>query len=154
MRTIYIFFVVVVMLIAAAPAWAFLGFGSSEQKAVAKDGLVTLDTSKLSAGQASHYQYKEGNTLIRFFVLKDNKGTVRAALNACDVCWKAGKGYVLQGGSMVCVECSMKFPLSRIGLVKGGCNPHPIAFSLDGVTFTVAADELLSGAQFFPENNK
>jgi len=138
------------MFLAATPARAFLGFGNAEQKVSAKDGLITLDTAKLAAGQARHYQYKEGNTLIRFFVLKDSQGTVRAALNACDVCWKAGKGYALQGGSMVCVECNMKFPLSRIGLVKGGCNPHPIAFKMDGATFTVTTDELLSGARFFP----
>jgi uncharacterized membrane protein len=145
---------VVMMLMAAAPAWAFLGFGSSEQKAVAKDGLVTLDTAKLSAGEVAYYRYREDATQIRFFVLKDHQGTVRAALNACDVCWKEGKGYVLRDGNMLCVNCGMKFALNRIGLVKGGCNPHPIAFSLDGATLTVAVDELLSGARFFPENNK
>ncbi|MCL1940049.1 MAG: DUF2318 domain-containing protein [Desulfovibrionaceae bacterium] len=153
MRTTYIF-VLLITLLTAAPAWAFLGFGTSEQKAVAKDGLVTLDTSTLSTGQAKHYQYREGNTRIRFFLLKDHQGAVRAALNACDVCWKEGKGYVLSDGNMLCVNCGMKFALNRIGLVKGGCNPHPIAFSLDGATFTVAVDELLSGAQFFPENGK
>jgi uncharacterized membrane protein len=79
---------------------------------------------------------------------------VRAALNACEACWQAGKGYVLRDGSLLCIHCNMKFALSRIGLVKGGCNPHPIAFSTDGANFTVSSEELLSGAKFFPVNKQ
>lgn len=144
----------VILLALPAPALAFLGLFSSVEAVKAKDGQVALNTAKLSSGEAKHYQYTEGSTVIRFFVLKDNQGVVRVAQDACEVCWREDKGYKLQDGVMVCINCSMKFPLSRIGQVRGGCNPHPIAFALEGETVTISAADLLAGAGYHPGNAK
>ncbi len=136
----------------AVPAQAFLGLFGSTETVAAKDGLVTLDVSKLANGDARHYLFREGKTQIRFFVARDAQGVVRAALDACEVCWKENKGYKLESGAMLCVNCGRKFALNRIGEARGGCNPHPIAFTCTDGTFSVAASELLAGAKFYPEN--
>jgi len=145
--------VLALALIGAPDAQAFLGlFGSSIENAVAKDGLVAVNVSSLKSGQSKHYQYQEGKTLIRFFVVRDNQGTVRAALDACEECWKADKGYTLEGQAMLCVNCGRKFALSSIGFARGGCNPHPVVFRMDGENLTVATQELSTGSRYFPRN--
>ena len=115
---------------------------------------ISINTSGLEPGAAAFYQINHEGKTIRFFLARDRAQTIHAALDACDVCWRDGKGYKLEDGVMVCVSCQMKFPLARIGLVTGGCNPHPVSFSEvdDNVVLSVA--ELVSGAHYFPENNK
>ena len=149
------FFVVALILLGTLQAQAFMGlFGGSMENAVAKDGLVTVNTSFLKPGHSKHYQYTESDTNIRFFLVRDTQGGVRAALDACEACWRADKGYRMQDHAMLCVNCGQKFDLTRIGLIRGGCNPHPIVFRMDGEIFTVTAQELLAGSRYFPENGR
>ena len=91
------------------------------------NGEVAIPLKVVSDGKAHHYQVKaDDGTMVTFFVLKSSDGVVRAAIDACDVCYKAGKGYYQQGDFMVCENCGQKFPSSRINVVKGGCNPAPL----------------------------
>ena len=154
MRALFLF-VVVCILLGTLQAQAFMGlFSASMENAAAKDGLVTVNARFLKRGHSQHYQYKEGGVSIRFFLARDNQGTVRAALDACEACWRADKGYRLQDNAMLCVNCGQKFDLARIGLRSGGCNPHPIDFRMDGENFTVTAQELLAGSQYFSGNGR
>ena len=145
---------ILTLIFVGTPAQAFGGFfGSSTETVKATDGKIILDTAKLEKGGSQHYKYSEGKTSIKFFVVRDNQGTVRAALDACDVCWHEGKGYKLQDGAMLCVNCGQKFALNRIGEARGGCNPHIVTFGLDGDKLTVTTQELLAGSKYFPDNN-
>ena len=142
-------------LLFAAPVYAaFFGFGGSMETVNAKDGKITIDVSALGKLQSRHYRYQEGGKVIKFFIVRDEQGAARAALDACDVCWKAGKGYRLQDGIMLCVNCGQKFPLARIGLVQGGCNPHPFQFQTDNNSVVIETRELMLGTGYFPENMK
>jgi uncharacterized membrane protein len=99
--------------------------GSGELQPVGEQLQIPL--AKVSDGKAHHYQVKaDDGTLVTFFVLKSSDGVVRAAIDACDVCYKAGKGYYQEGNFMVCENCGQKFASSRINEVKGGCNPAPL----------------------------
>lgn len=141
-----------VILMSATTGHAFFGLFGSEESVKAQNGLVSIDASGLGNGEVKHYKFTEGQTFIRFFVLRDKQGVLRVAQDACEVCWREDKGYKLQDGVMLCVNCGMKFPLSRIGKVRGGCNPHPIAFSLDGDKVGLTTEDLLSGAKLHPGN--
>jgi uncharacterized membrane protein len=147
-----IFLACILLFASVVPAGAFLDLFSGMQDVKADNGVVSLDTSTMAAGQSRHYRYREGNAAIRFFVVKDGQGVVRAALDACEVCWRGDKGYRLQDGSMLCVNCGQRFPLHRIGQIRGGCNPHPLAFTMDGQTFAVTTAELMAGAMYTPGN--
>ena len=143
-----LFFVCILLLASAIPAAAFLDFFSGIKEVKADNGLVMLDLSDLAPGQARHYRYKDGERAIRFFLVRDEQGTVRAALDACEVCWREGKGYKLQDGAMICVNCGQPFALSRIGEARGGCNPHPLTATVQGQSLSISADELAAGGAY------
>jgi uncharacterized membrane protein len=142
------------LLFASQAEAAFLGlFDNAAETVVAQNGAITLDVSALPKLGARHYRYQEDGRAVQFFVVRDGQGTVRAAVDACEVCWREGKGYVLKEGTMLCVNCGRKFPMHRIGLVAGGCNPHPFGFRVENGSVVIAAQELLSqGTRYFPEN--
>ena len=142
-----------VAMLGATPALAFGNFfGGGPETVSPADGLVSLDASSLKKGESQHYRLKENGKTIRFFVVRDNQGTLRVALDACDVCWREDKGYINKDGAMVCVNCGQKFAYNRIGLVQGGCNPHPVAFTTAENTVSIQAKALLDGAGYFPGN--
>jgi uncharacterized membrane protein len=132
---------------------AFFGiFGNSVENVVAQNGMIAIDASTLPKMAARHYRYQEGSRAVKFFVVRDGQGALRAAVDACEVCWREGKGYVLQEGAMLCVNCGRKFPMSRIGLVAGGCNPHPFQFKVENGSVLIEAQELAQqGTRYFPE---
>jgi uncharacterized membrane protein len=152
MRTPLLAAVWLLFFLSSAQASFFGLFGDSPETVIARDGVVTVDTSAIQVSESRHYRYQEGKISIRFFIVRDKNGTVRTALDACEVCWKAGKGYTKEGEAMLCQNCKRKFPLDRIGIVVGGCNPHPFAFDLDNTVMTIRAEELLLGAKYFPGN--
>lgn len=142
-------FAVLLTLLVLSPAQAFLGFFSKIPEVKANDGLVAIPVAEVSDGQAHHFRFVQGETDIVFFVLKTPDGQIRAAFDACDVCYHAKKGYSQQGEFMVCTNCGMKFHALRIGDVEGGCNPAPLKRAVDGETVVIAASDLATGLRFF-----
>lgn len=100
--------------------------------------------------KARHYVYKPvSGESVRFFIVKSKDGVIRAAFDACDVCWKNKKGYVQQGNMMVCVNCGMKFPSNRINEARGGCNPAPLSRTIKNKSLIISADDVLNRLGFF-----
>ena len=86
---------------------------------------------------------------MRYFLVKAPDGSIRAALDACEVCAPEKKGFKQVGQAMVCVNCGKQFPLGRIGLTSGGCNPHPLKATVQGDQVLVDRAELTEGVRFF-----
>jgi len=79
-------------------------------------------------GTAVFYPFKAGKVYLEVLAVRAPDGTIRIALNTCQVCYSSGRGYYTQKGDvLVCNNCGNRFPLARVGLVKGGCNPVPVA---------------------------
>ena len=74
---------------------------------------------------------------------------VRAAFDACDVCYAAKKGYRQEGNFMVCNNCGQKFISTRINEVRGGCNPAPLERKIVGDKLVIATADILTGARYF-----
>ncbi|MCX5852021.1 MAG: DUF2318 domain-containing protein [Deltaproteobacteria bacterium] len=105
------------------PATAEALWGSSPEKLVPKEGALRIPVDTIS-GQARFFEVAAADgTTVTFFVVKSRDGVIRTALNACDVCYEAGKGYAQQGEYMVCLNCGRRFLLERVNAVSGGCNP-------------------------------
>lgn len=121
--------------------------GSTEVKSV--NGEVRLDLKSISDGQAHYFKYAGGAGNISFFVIKSVDGVMRAAFDACDVCYKEKKGYRQEGNMMVCNNCDMKFRSDLINLVKGGCNPAPLTRRIDGNQLVINDRDILNGAWYF-----
>lgn len=138
----------------AVVAYVVAGAGG-ERAAVAVGGLkvagdeVSLPVSELS-DKARFYEYKTASgKAIRFFAMKSSDGVYRAALDACDVCFHAKKGYSQEGEDMVCNNCGMHFPSAKVNEVKGGCNPIGLERKVAGDRLSLNARELEAGASYF-----
>jgi uncharacterized membrane protein len=101
-------------------------------------------------GKARFYQLKIGEgTPIKFFVLKSSDGVVRAAFDACDVCWPAGLGYYQEGDFMVCRNCGQHFASVKVNEIRGGCNPAPLKREAVGDQVVIKVKDILEGRQYF-----
>jgi uncharacterized membrane protein len=117
-----------------------LGSCSSNTSAGKSGGLITpvngqleISVSEISDGKAHHYQVQaDDGTMVDFFVLKSADGILRAAIDACDVCFRSGLGYYQEGDNMVCKNCGQKFASNKINVIKGGCNPAPLDRTIAG----------------------
>lgn len=115
---------------------------------------VSLPVSAFEDGKAHYYQHQTENGLtIRFFVLKSSDGIIRAAFDACDVCWPANKGYAQDGDVMVCRNCGRRFPSVKINEIKGGCNPAPLKRRVEGDYLIFEKTDILDGGQYFNFSN-
>ena len=110
---------------------------------------VRIALSELSS-TAKFFDYKlSDNKPVRFFVIKSSDGVYRAALDACDTCYHAKKGYHQQGDDMICNNCGLHFHSSQINEVHGGCNPVSLPRTIDGNQLVIKASELETRGRYF-----
>jgi uncharacterized membrane protein len=97
------------------------------------NGKIEIPVADINDGKAHHFQVKsDDGTMVTFFVLKSADGVLRAAIDACDVCYRSGLGYYQEGDNMVCKNCGQKFASNKINDIKGGCNPAPLNRTVSG----------------------
>ena len=113
------------------------------------NGIITHPEVNFMGGIAKFFQHQHENFTIKYFVLKSSDGVIRAAFDACDVCWPAGKGYYQDGDHMVCRNCGRRFASIRVNEVKGGCNPAPLNRSVQDGQVVIKIKDLLEGKQYF-----
>ncbi len=113
------------------------------------NGIVTFDESDFSGGVAAYYTTEAGGKTINFFVLESSDGVIRAAFDACDVCYQAKKGYRQAGDLMVCNNCGQQFPSVRINIEQGGCNPSPLERHHEDGKMTINVADIAKGAMYF-----
>lgn len=116
--------------------------------------VATVDTERFSLStfddyKAHYYTYMHEGQAVKFFILKSADGVVRAAFDACDVCYEAKKGYRQDGDEMICMNCGQRFPANKINVVRGGCNPAPLRRTVNGDTLVIQADDIVAGLRYF-----
>lgn len=137
-----------------AAAVAFLGIailfaarGQSGAVGTVPGTDFVADESLFADRQARFFAYTtRAGQAVRFFVMKSADGIVRAAMDACVVCYKQRLGYRQDGDRMVCNKCGQSFASNRINVVTGGCNPIPLERQVVNGQVTVAAAVLEAGA--------
>ena len=116
--------------------------------------VVTFPASLFEDGKARHFEHVNGDITVRYFILKSSDGILRAAFDACDVCWPAGKGYYQDGDYMVCRNCGRRFASVLVNEVKGGCNPAPLNRRMENGKLVIQVKDILGGRQYFNFNGK
>ena len=123
---------------------------SSAARAVQNDRIIHA-ASLFDDGKARHFRFDDPDSgaSIAYFILRSTDGVIRAAFDACDVCWPEGKGYVQDGTAMVCRNCGRRFESTLINVVQGGCNPAPLTRSIDGDRVVIRLDDVKQGRRYF-----
>ena len=142
---------------AIAQAGWFDGIFRKSPAEIAKSaGVVeTADEMKiplkaLDSGKAIFLKADIAGKEIRYFVMKSSDGVYRAAYDACDVCFRANRGYRQEGDLMVCNNCGQAFRSVKVNEVKGGCNPAPLTRTVDGDSLVIRKIDLAAGKGYFP----
>lgn len=102
---------------------------------------------------AQFYPVDVDGTQMEVIAVKAPDGTIRTAFNTCQVCYDSGRGYYKQEGDvLVCQNCGNRFPMSRVEVEAGGCNPWPIFDKEKTVTdesITISYDFLKESKEIF-----
>ncbi|MBU5313509.1 DUF2318 domain-containing protein [Tissierella carlieri] len=109
---------------------------------VIKEADITENVSFLE------YKSKDGIT-VGLLAARASDGTVRTALNTCQVCNGSPYAYFVQQDDQIqCENCGNIYSLDMIEQERGGCNPIPIMVEEKTVTGT----EIIIPAAFLEEN--
>jgi uncharacterized membrane protein len=105
--------------------------------------------------KAKFYPYKAGDTYMEVLAVKASDGSIRTALNTCQVCFDSGRGYYEQvDNTLVCQNCGNVFGVDDVEVVRGGCNPVPVlkeSKADDGEYITVKKEFLEASKNFFAD---
>lgn len=110
---------------------------------------VKIPLRALDSGKALFLQAEAEGRQLYYFALKSSDGAYRAALDACDVCFRMNRGYQQEGDLMVCNNCGQTFPSAKIGEIKGGCNPHPLPRKVEGQYLVIQKSDIAAGKNYF-----
>ena len=142
-----------VMGLVALVMTGFFIFQSNVIKAdTTKNGDLRILKSEVTS-TAKFYPYKADGVKMEVIAVKAYDGTIRTALNTCQVCFDSGRGYYTQeGDELVCNNCGNRFRIDKIEKVKYGCNPIPIFKENktdDGKYITISKSFLVKNETFF-----
>ncbi len=101
--------------------------------------------------KAGYYEYDAGGVKVRYIAVKGSDGVVRTAFDACEVCYRAKKGYSQVGSDLECNNCGLRFQIDGLGTKnKGqGCWPAYLPHEVkDGKVYIKKAD-LDAGSYMF-----
>lgn len=122
---------------------------------IARAAEITYPVSTFNDGKARFYEYKAPDGIVvKYFILKSSDGVIRAAFDACDVCWEAGKGYQQKDDFMVCKNCGRRFHSAKINEVSGGCNPAPLIRKIQDGKVVIDTQNILAGKKYFDFKGK
>lgn len=129
------------------PAYAL--FGNKFKLLKPDNGNLYIPVKDINDGKAHYFKAKSDNDItVEFFIVKSPDGIIRAAIDACDVCYKSGKGYIQEGNFMICTNCGRRFATDRINEVKGGCNPAPLLRTIDKDNLVIAMKDINANAWY------
>lgn len=146
----FVFSFLLLFILSATSAHSLFGFfDSTHQKVTPQEGKIEIPIKDVSDTKAHYFSYTHNDKNIHFFVVKSQDGIIRAAFDACDVCFPAKKGYSQEGEFMVCNNCGRKFHSSRINVVQGGCNPAPLKRTPMDDKLVIQVNDILTGTKYF-----
>ena len=127
----------------------FVGCSEGKNTVEVTAGEIRIPVKTVDNGKAHFFEYNAGNTTIQYFVLKSYDGVIRAAFNACDVCYAAKKGYTQNGDYMICNNCGQPFRSNTINDVRGGCNPSPLERKIIDDHLVIRVSDVEKGRMYF-----
>ena len=113
----------------------------------AQNGRIAIDLNEFADGHLHRYTYRgSGGEGVRFIVILKGGSAYGVGLDACEVCGPTG--YYEKDGQVVCKLCDVVMNKATIG-VKGGCNPIPVKYTIEGGKLVIDANELEANRKVF-----
>jgi uncharacterized membrane protein len=137
-------------LVAALAVVFFMNRSGERATVLASTQDIRFPAETFADGKARHYRFDtQDKQSIHFFVLKSSDGVIRAAFDACDVCWRERLGYYQDGDHMVCRNCGQRFASVKVNEVRGGCNPAPLERTVVNGQLVIQTEDILKGKKYF-----
>ena len=130
----------------AAYTSAGAGYRPQPQEVTPQGQTVRIPVETLESGRLYKFAYGGSRAEVRFLVLKLDDGTLVVALDACAIC--PPLGYHQEGDLLVCENCNAPINVATIGM-PGGCNPIPLAATLQGDELIIDVGDLDAGQSVF-----
>ena len=124
----------------------------SENVSSADGSDIVIRTADIGT-DANYFDYDADGVTVQVFALLASDGTIRLALNTCQVCNGSPYAYFEQDGDwFICQNCGNRFASTEIGITSGGCRPVPITADIyteqDG-TITIPVSFMEENAPLF-----
>ena len=100
---------------------------------------------------AKFYAYDANGVTVKYFTVKGSDGEIHVAFDACDVCYKAKKGYTQKSDVMSCINCGKEYEINGIGTdnTQGGCWPSYLPMNIDGDDVVIKKSDLEAKSWMF-----
>lgn len=156
-------FIILVIVLAAFAVYTAMNSNqkqgaSSAENTQSAEVVKDVDLKILKSGiseKAEFYPYQAGDTYMEVLAVKASDGSIRTALNTCQVCFDSGRGYYKQeGNTLVCQNCGNVFGVNDVEVVRGGCNPVPVLQENktdDGEYITISKEFLAESKDLFAD---
>lgn len=124
-------------------------FNASQLDAAGQNVVIPL--AAITDTSFHFYAFNSSGTTIKYFVVKDASGNIHTAFDACDVCYRAKKGYHQSGNFAQCNNCGRTFSIGDIGTknTEGGCWPGYLPSTVQGDSIIIKKSDLESGKYRF-----
>ena len=120
---------------------------TTESTPPADTGNVVIQTGDIRT-EASYYDYDADGITVQVLAVQASDGTIRLALNTCQVCNGSPYAYFEQDGDLfICQNRKNQFASTEIGIASGGCRPVPITDEI----YTQQDDTIIIPASFLEQ---
>jgi uncharacterized membrane protein len=105
-----------------------------------RGGEIIIPVEQVGDGHLHRFAYQtKADVEVRFIIVKKNEAAFGIGLDACDIC--GATGYYERNDDIVCKLCDVVMNRQTIGF-KGGCNPVPLSYEMDGDNIVIQAESL------------
>lgn len=133
-----------------ASAWGCAGSAPEHDKVSSADGLIRLNRSTVADGAVHFFTYQHDGKNVNFLIRTDGDGRLHTHLDACYSCYQYKRGFVVEGGDVVCIACRLKYPIeAEIWDFIGACAPIPIRHDVASDSVVIEARLLEQAARYF-----
>lgn len=111
---------------------------------------IVIPLADLST-DAIFFEYQAMDVTVHYFAVLADDGSPHVAVDACDVCYAAKKGYRQEGDQMICNNCGQSFDIEDIGDENqtGGCNPGYIVIDVTDTAVIIQPEALEMVSWYF-----